>query len=168
MSYKTQSSIVGNIRVVPVKTPSSYFPQIDAKFRQLVADTGVVEIKKNLQSGIFKNPTGALANSMQGAVESDKSIVWWSDLPHAGAQEHGVRPHAMWYLLNKTIPITSYSIGGERTVYRRATLKSFLQGKWFHKGYPGKFFMKRGIETTVSRIPELLRQAQDAVLKGMY
>lgn len=162
----SQNPATGTIRVKPVTAPTSYFGQIEAKFRQLVADYGVAEMKKNAQSGIFKHPTGALANSFQGRVEG-KTVVWWSDHPGAAAQEHGVKPHAMWYLLNKVIPIRMYGSGGETTTFRRATLKSFMRGGWFHKGYPGKGFMKKAVDATVSKIPELLRQAQEAVMRGL-
>lgn len=153
------------IKVTPLNTSVAQVAAVEARFRQLVADTGVAEIKKIIQSGIFKHPTGALANSIQGSVD-EKAVVWWSDLPHAGAQEHGVKPHVMWYLLNKTIPIRSWSIGGDSVIYRRATLKAFMLGKFFHKGYGPKHFMKRGIENTVTKIPELFRKAQEEALRG--
>lgn len=154
------------IKVIPISVPSAQFKQVDARFRQLVVDTGVAEMRKNMQAGIFKNPTGAGAGSIRGQVEGT-AVVWWSDLPSVAAQEKGVRPHAMWYLLNKTIPIRSSSFGGERVTYRRATLKSFMLGKWFHKGYAGKFFMKKAVDTVVVRIPDLLRKAQEDVNRGI-
>lgn len=156
----------GAIKVQPVSMPSQYFKRIDARLRQLVVDTGTTEIKRAMQSGIFKHPTGASANSVRGAVDGT-AIVFWSDLPSVGAQEKGVKPHAMWYLLNKTIPIRTYGFGGESVIFRRATLKAFLMGKWFHKGYPGKQFMKKAVDALVSKIPDLLRKAQEEIMRGI-
>lgn len=162
----SQQGFVSAIRVQPVTLPSVYFAQIDARFRQLVADTGVANIRKEMSYGIFKRPTGAAAASIRGKVDGT-AVVWWSDLPHVGAQEKGVKPHAMWYLLNRTIPIKMYSLGGEQTLFRKATLKSFMMGKWYHRGYPGKFFMKKGVDVTVRQIPELFKKAQDDIAKGI-
>lgn len=165
MPVITPNPATGAIKVQPISAPSSSFARVEARFRQLVADTMVTETKRNMQAGIFKNPTGASANSIRSAVEGT-AVVLWSDLPSVGAQEKGVKPHAMWYLLNKTIPIRSYGFGGGNVTYRRATLKSFMMGKWFHKGYAGKSFMKKAVDTTVTKIPDLLRQAQEEVLRG--
>lgn len=152
----------GSIRVSPTQQVAHLQADVQKQFLQLLADTGRIHIVEILQSGIFKHPTGALANSIQGAVQGD-AVVWWSDVRYASAQERGVRPHQMWYLLNKTVPITVYERGNEYKIYRRATLKSLLAGKWFHPGYPGKWFMKRGIEMTLAEIPQLLNRAQEIV-----
>lgn len=137
---------------------------IHDRFLQMTADRGVIEVKRILQSGAFKHPTGALTNSIQGRVEGN-AVIWWSDLEYALPQEAGVRPHQMWYLLGKTVPLTIYKHGGKITIFRKVTMKSLLAGKWFHPGYPGKNFMKRGIETTVAAIPQILQDARTAIIQ---
>ena len=155
----------GVIRVTPVNLPSAQFKAIDRRFRQMVADAGVKEIRKGMMN-IFKNPTGAAAASIRGKVEGT-SIIWWSPLAHVGAQEHGVRAHAMWYLLNKTVPIRLHGMGGEQVIFRRATLKSFMMGKWYRKATNPKHFMKKGIDKVVAQIPELLQKATASGMGGM-
>jgi len=113
----------------------------------------VNNIKEICYSGIFKHPTGALANSIKGYV-SGNSIYIISDAPYAKAQEEGVKPHVMWYLLGKTIPMRDFRFGQRRTVYRKATLKSYMRGGWRHPGYEGKHFMQAGIAKGVAEFED--------------
>jgi len=108
----------------------------------------VNNIKAICYSGIFKHPTGALANSIRGYV-SGNSIYIISDASYAGAQENGVRPQTMWWLLGKTIPITEYKFGQRRTIFRKCTLKSLLRGGWRHPGSEGHRMFQRGIDQAV-------------------
>lgn len=152
------------IKVVQKSGASSASAEILDRFYQMLADTGVEEIKRILMSGILKHPSGALANSIQGRVEGS-AVVWWADAEYASAQEYGVKPHQMWHLMGRTVPMTIYKYGGEIKVFRKVSLKSLLAGKWFHPGYPGKYFMKRGVEMALSRIPQLLERASSAVIQ---
>jgi hypothetical protein len=151
------------IRVTQVQGIAQYQDEVIDTFLRLLADRGVVHIVQILQSGIFKHPTGSLANSVRGDVDG-QAVLWWSDVSYASAQEYGVRPHQMWHLLNKTVPITiHHHTGSETKIYRRVTLKSLLAGKFYNPGYPGKFFMRRGIQLALNDIPQILNQAQQLV-----
>ena len=154
----------GNIKVIPVISAVKRQDEVLDRFMQLLADAGITEVKRICQGGLFKNPTGALANSIQGRVEG-RAVVWWSDVQYAKPQEYGVQPHAMYYLMGKTVPLTIYKFGSEIKIFRKVTLKALLAGKWFHPGYPGKFFMKKGINVAIGQIPQLLEKAQKAVIQ---
>lgn len=105
----------------------------------------LMSIKEYMYSGIFKHPTGALAASINGYVRG-QSIFVLSELPYAEAQDKGVLPHVQWYLMGKVVPIRIHRFGGTRVIYRKATLKSFLEGKWVHPGITPKEFIQKGIQ----------------------
>ena len=108
----------------------------------------LMSIKEYMYSGIFKHPTGALAASINGYVR-DQSIYIMSELPYAEAQDKGVTPHVQWYLLGKVIPIRIHRFGGSKVIYRKATLESFLRGKWVHPGITAKEYIQRGVDRFV-------------------
>ena len=110
-----------------------------------VKEAVVTSIKEVLYSGIFKHPTGTLANSIQAFV-SGQSIYIISELPYADAQDKGVTPHIMWYLYGKVVPIRTYRFGQSQVIFRKATLQSFLRGGWRHPGISPKEFMRQGID----------------------
>lgn len=109
-----------------------------------IKENVVSSIKEVIYSGIFKHPTGLLANSIQGFV-TGQSIYIVSELPYADAQDKGQERHIMWALLGKTIPIRVYGPGGSRVIFRKATIQSFLSGGWVHPGLTAKEFVSRGI-----------------------
>lgn len=136
------------VKVIELQ-PSFHANQPDWMRLNVMKERVVSNIKAICYSGIFKHPTGALANSIRGYV-SGNSIYVMSDMSYAKAQEDGVQPHIQWYLLGKTIPMTSYSFGQRKTTYRRATLASYLRGGWRHPGSEGKKFFQEGIAKTVA------------------
>lgn len=105
----------------------------------------VTSIREYMYSGIFKHPTGTLAASINAYVR-DQSIYILSELPYADAQDKGIAPHVQWYLLGRTVPIRLYGYGGSRVIYRKATMQSFLEGKWFHPGVTPKEFIQTGLD----------------------
>lgn len=154
----------GNITVIQEKGLASFQEEIEQRFLQMLAAEGLFHMKTMAMSGIFKRPTGAYAASLRSRVEG-RAVVWWSDVSYAQAIEFGVRPHQMWHLLDKTVPLTLYKNGTEMKIFRKVSLRSLLAGKWLHPGYPGKYIMKHGVETSISRIPELLAKAREAVVQ---
>lgn len=110
-----------------------------------IKESMLTSIKEVMYSGIFKHPTGTLANSIQAYV-SGQSIYIISELPYADVQDKGIPPHIMWYLFGKVVPIRSYAYGGTQVIYRKATLKSFLAGGWRHPGISPKEFIQNGID----------------------
>ena len=105
----------------------------------------IIEIKEYLYSGIFKNPTGALANSITGYLK-DHFIYVYSDKAYANAIDQGISPHIMWHLLGKTIPLKN--IG-----YRTVSLKSIAEGKWRHPGHPGYQFIDAAMARVSDKYP---------------
>jgi hypothetical protein len=115
----------------------------------------VQSIKEICYSGIFKHPTGALANSIRGYV-SGNSVYVIADATYAKAQEEGVQPHTMWQLLGKTIPLRIFRFGQSRLIFRKASVKSYLRGAWRHPGTEGKYFIREGIRQAISEFDEPL------------
>jgi hypothetical protein len=139
------------LKVIDLRpTPDAPSPTIDWTKANIVKENVVTSIKELCYSGIFKHPTGVLANSIRGYVAGN-TIYIYSDSKHANAIEEGVRPHTMWYLLNKTIPIRTFFFGQERLIFRRATLKSYLRGAWRHPGTEGKHVFAEGIVQGLQR-----------------
>jgi hypothetical protein len=136
--------------------------QIEQVFLQLLKDTGTREIKRIIQTGLFKNPTGALAASIQGRIDG-KNVIWFSDLDYAEVQDKGMRPQTMWWLQGKIVPITIYKFGGQTKIFRRASLKALLSGKFRHPGFPGKNFFSRGSRVAMAQVPQLMERASQAV-----
>ena len=118
--------------------------QISFEAMSLMKEKITTSIREIIYEGVFKHPTGTLANSIMSYV-SGQSIYIISELPYADAQDKGRPPHVMWYLLGKVIPIREFKFGGSRVIYRKATLKSFLAGGWRHPGITAKEFVERGI-----------------------
>ena len=113
----------------------------------------VSSVKEIMYSGIFKHPTGHLANSIRGYV-SGNSVYIISDASYAKAQEDGVAAHTMWYLLGKTVPLRIFSFGQSKVIYRKATLKSYLNGAWRRKATPGKKMFATGISQAIDDFSE--------------
>lgn len=97
----------------------------------------ITNIKEYLYSGVLKHPTGALANSIRGYCV-DNYIIVYSDKSYADAIDSGVKPHIMWYLVGKTIPI-----GG---AFRRVTIASIAKGAWKHPGTSGVHYLQTALE----------------------
>jgi len=100
----------------------------------------------------FKNSTGAMFISINGIIIDDH-ISFYSTQKHFIAQEEGVRPHTMWYLLGKTVPLRKE--GGE-TIFRKCTLKSIMRGGWRHPGYSGKHFLKHCVDLAMEELPSMV------------
>jgi hypothetical protein len=132
------------LRILDVRRTDSGQP---VSFQEMseIRERVVTSIREYMYSGIFKHPTGTLAASINAFVR-DQSIYIVSELPYADAQDKGIAPHIQWYLLGKTIPIRLYGFGGSRVIYRKATMQSFLEGKWFHPGVTPKEFIKTGMD----------------------
>jgi hypothetical protein len=139
------------LKVIDI-TPTREAPTltIDWKQANIVKENIVTSIKELCYSGTFKHPTGTLANSIRGYVTGN-SIWIYSDARYAEAIEEGVKPHTMWYLLNKTVPIRTFFFGQERLIFRRATLKSYMRGGWRHPGTEGKHVFQQGVEDGLAR-----------------
>lgn len=129
---------------------------------RMLRDQGVTNIRMVCQSGIFKHPTGNLAASVRGDIDED-GVTFSNDAPYARAVEEGVRPHTMWHLAGKTVPIKKFAGGQQSTIFRKATIGAMLRGKWKHPGSIGKRFMKKGVERTVAELPRILGEARRAV-----
>lgn len=133
--------------------PSFQADQPDWQMMNLFKERVVNNIKQICYSGIFKHPTGTLANSIRGYV-SGNSVYVIADQSYAKAQENGVQAHIQWYLLGKTVPIRIFAHGQSRVIFRRATLKSYMRGAWRRKATPGKHFMRDGINQAVHEFRE--------------
>ena len=151
------------MRMTPEFEMSTVFDQSKGLFLQLLKDEGVAQIRRILQSGIFKHPSGALAASIQGYIDGE-SVVWYSDKEYADVQDKGMLPRVQWELLGKVIPITIYTSGGSMKIFRKATLNAILSGKFHHPGFPGKNFFARGAKAASDKIPQLIQQANATVI----
>ncbi len=76
------------------------------------------------------------------AYISGKAIVVEGSHPAAEAIEHGTKPRVMWELLNKVIPIKTES---GVTIFRKASMKSFLRGGWTRSHVPGKHLVPQAV-----------------------
>ncbi len=119
-----------------------------------IKENVISSIKEVIYSGVFKHPTGLLANSIQGYV-TGQSIYIVSDLTYADAQDKGMARHIMWALLGKTIPIRIHEHGQTRVIFRKATIQSFLNGGWVHPGLTAKEFVSRGIGSAMTGFSDL-------------
>lgn len=141
--------------------------ELEAKWQQrfflMLKEAGVAEIKKIVGWGLFKRPSGQLVSSIGGEVR-EGGVSWFAEAPHAEALEKGVRSHVMWNLKDRVVPILIHKYGGQVKVYRKASMKALLAGKFRHPGFPGKHFMRRGIQQAIREIPKLLAQAREAVV----
>jgi len=145
------------LKIIDLRPTSEASSQvIDWTKANVVKENVITSIKEICYSGVFKHPTGTLANSIRGYV-SGNTIWIYSDAPHARSIEEGVRPHTMWYLLNKTIPIRTFFFGQERLIFRRATLKSYMRGGWRHPGTDGKNVFADGIAQGIQRSDDELQ-----------
>lgn len=108
----------------------------------LIKEKVLIHIKEYLYSGVLKHPTGQLANSIRGYVV-DNHIYVTSDKKYAEAIDRGRKPHVMYYLLGKSVPLGN-------GIIRRVTLKSLFEGKWVHPGHPGVHY----IDYALRRISE--------------
>jgi len=105
-----------------------------------IAQKATKNIKDYMTAGIFKSPTGKLRDSIR-AYTVGSFIYITSDLGYAETQNDGKPAHIMWYLLGKVVPI---NVGG-KIIYRKATLRSFLNGKWKHAGITAKKYVEAGM-----------------------
>lgn len=117
---------------------------VDATDMNRLKEEYIINIKTYLYSGVLKHPTGALANSIRGYVV-DNAIIIYSDKQYAEAVDSGVKPHVMYYLVGKTIPI-----GG---TFRRVTFKSIAKGAWKHPGTPGVHYLQQALELLQTQHP---------------
>jgi len=147
-------------------TPTNNAPSLTIDYAQasIVKENVVSSIKQLCYSGIFKHPTGSMANSIRGYVTGN-SIWIYSDAKYAEAIEEGVRPHTMWYLLNKTVPIRTYFFGQEKLIFRKATLKSYMRGGWRHPGTEGKHVFQQGVEDGLAKSDDELKGYEAQVRK---
>jgi hypothetical protein len=99
----------------------------------------------------FKQSNGALFLSVNGLIIDDR-ISFYSTKPYFTAQEEGVKPHTMWYLLGKTVPMKKEG----QTVFRKCTLKSIMNGGWRHPGYSGKHFLRHCVDVAMERLPNMV------------
>lgn len=151
------------ISVRPLEDLTAIEQQVQVQFLEALSRAGVVEIKRYIDAGFFKKSSRRLRESIQGRVEGN-SVVWFSDLPYAKVQEKGMKARQMIELKDKVIPVTVYKYGGQLKVYRRASLKAIMSGKFFHPGFPGKGFFERGIRIAMSQVPQLWADARRAVM----
>lgn len=106
---------------------------------------------------IFKKGADEMADSASAYVEGN-SIIIHSEKAHFKYHNEGTRPHVMWYLLGKTIPITKSD--GTKT-FRKATLGSFLKGKWQNPGIKPKRFVEFGVSLAMARLADIMKDVQD-------
>jgi len=121
---------------------------VDPKGMAEITNKAVRNIKDYLSAGIFKSSTGRLRDSILGYAMGNVVHIK-SDVEYADDQNDGVSSHIMWYLLGKTVPVNT-RMG---VVYRKATISSFIRGKWRHPGYPGKKFVEAGMAMVKNEYP---------------
>ncbi|MEN6550139.1 MAG: hypothetical protein ABFE07_29190 [Armatimonadia bacterium] len=143
------------LKVIDLRPIPTVMVTVDPRDINVVKERILSSIKGKCYSGIFKHPTGNLANSIRAYVIGN-SIFIYTNAPEAEAVEEGVRPHTMWYLLNKTIPIRTFEFGIERLTFRRASLKSYLRGAWRHPGTEGQHIFRDGIQEGLAQSSEEL------------
>lgn len=137
--------------------------EAQGRFLEMLARAGVTEIQRYIDAGIFKKSSGKFRASIQGKVEG-QSVIWFSDLPYAKVLEKGMQGRQMIELNSKTVPVTVYKYGGQLKVFRKASLKAIMSGKFFHPGFPGKGFFERGIRIAMNQVPQLWAEARRAVM----
>lgn len=131
--------------------------EINQRLKELVEE----ELEKNIKSGIYGDLPTDWLDKIHVRVSEGEVSVQTTD-PAIQAHEEGVEPHAMTYLQGKTIPIEEDAAGNEGPVFRKCTVQSLMQGKFFHPGMEGKGFITDAIEAAVERGPELINAAHRA------
>lgn len=176
----TSLAVTGFRIVVDPKGVLSRFskPEVWEAYARRVVQAITEECKATIQGTAenkFRNPTGAAANAWNthydvtsniGRITNSKPYVYYLNV--------GVRRQQMTWLLNT--PMRAYSMwrsgrllgvywarapiplknaaGG--TIFRRATAKSMVEGKWIHPGIPAMNFVEEGVEDfKLNRLPEL-------------
>lgn len=115
--------------------------------------------------------SGKMAKNLFYKVDfSNKKVSLGGAEKYTNAVEYGVKPHVMWQLMGKTIPMrVPGPHGGTQLMFRRATLHSYynrivarnpkgqiyaggvVSGAWRHPGSKGQFFMQRGLQAAWDR-----------------
>lgn len=154
-----------SVSVTPTKDIGSpeLFRKWEERFLSMLRDAGVREIRGIIVMGLFKKQSGRLSQSIKGSVEGN-AVIWYSDAPYARALEKGFKGYTMWNLQDRVIPLVIHKYGGQVKIFRRATLKALMQGRFRHPGLIGKEFMRRGIQNAVREVPRLLAEARNAVV----
>lgn len=81
------------------------------------------------------------------------SVVVTIDHPVFPYLELGTRPRVMRHLLGKVVPIKTRF----RVIFRKATERSFLRGRWRHPGTPGKYFLRRAVVKSLKEAVDYVR-----------
>lgn len=158
-------------------------PEVWRAFEQHIIRAATEEGKGFIQrtaEGMFKNPTGAMANAWStsydvekntGHIKNSKNYAYYLNV--------GVRRQQMTWLLNakmKDYTIWRHGEGwsmaiatyrgrsfipikrGNTTIFRRATEKAMREGKWWHPGIFPKRYIEWGLARfKYERLPDLCR-----------
>lgn len=128
--------------------------EVNHRLKQMIEE----EVEKNIKSGIYGDFPESWANKINVQVTEGEVSVQTDD-PAIMAQEEGVEAHPMTYLEGETIPIEPDASGRDRPVFRKATVESLMQGKFFHPGMEGKGFIQDAIDAAMERGRELINAA---------
>lgn len=111
---------------------------------------GVEREAKNLYRE--KGPA-EIAASLRARLSMGNVVVVESDVPYAEGIEQGQPARVMWSVLNKIVPL---KLKSGRVIFRRASLKSFLKGKWTRKPVLGKHLVSEAVRRYQGAVREHL------------
>lgn len=106
-----------------------------------------------------------LSSSIRVTYDSmeDKFIV---ESSHEGFRflDRGVRPHVMFYLLDKTVPIRTKD---GRLIFRKVSFDSILKGGWKHSGIPSQNYISKAVDRVFKNNKSAVRkQIMEQVFKN--
>jgi hypothetical protein len=94
-----------------------------------------------------------IASSLRARLSLGNIVVVESDVPYAEGVEQGQPARVMWSVLNKVVPM---KLKDGRVIFRRASLKSFLKGKWTRKPVLGKHLVSEAVRRYQGTVREHL------------
>ncbi len=131
---------------------------INKKFKKMIKE----ELKRNVESGLWDEELPDNWVDDIDIVVSGKRVNVKTNSEAIKAHEEGVERHPQMYLLGKVIPIEKGPNGEKRPIFRKCTMKSLMQGKFWHPGMAGKGFIEDAIDTAASRAKEVIQAAHKA------
>lgn len=128
---------------------------INKKLKQMIRE----ELETNIKSGLWDE-------DLPDSWLDDINIIVEGNLVRVDskneaimAHEEGVESHPQTYLMGKVIPIEKDSEGNDQIIFRKCTMDSLMQGKFWHPGMAGKGFIEDAINTATDRLDELVEAA---------
>lgn len=125
------------------------------KLARKIAEEAKTKIAEQIKA---RYPRSDMVRDVEVRVEGTKIKVYFNSAK-ARAMEVGVKPHAMTYLVGKTVPIRTP--GG--VIYRRVSPAALAKGKWRHPGTEGQHI----VEGALDLVADDANGYAEAVAKGV-